>query len=124
MKLFTNLDNIRLDNIYHEKTDDPAIYSLTYSTDIFELSNIPICFTYQGNETLETIANIEHLILDCFAKYSDTTPFYEVVKFFVSLTNLKPGDQYCLVFDRIKVSSGFCFIEFTFFKRSPSNTSM
>ena len=122
MKLFTNIDKLNIDYIYFDEPvteiNDNFKYNLKYTTDIFELDGVPILLSYTGIETLEKIASIEHNILEYFSERTQTTPYYDVIKYLVVLDDLQKEQQYCLIFKNIETTKTSCFINFAFYARN------
>lgn len=122
MKLFTSIDKLNIDYIYFDEPatemTDSKQYNLKYSTDIFELNEVPILFSYTGIETLEKIASIEHNILEYFSEQTQKTPHYDVIKYLVVFDDLQKDQQYCLIFKNIETTLTSCFINFAFYARN------
>jgi len=114
MRLFTNLENFDRAYLHYFVNEEDNNYRLVYSNDLYELSNIPILFRYEGLKTLEKLAEIEHFILDEFHKITNNDPFYEIIKFLVSFKDWQEAHRYLLTINHVKKEENRCFLSFEF----------
>ena len=90
MKAFVNIDVFNISNILYNSTS----LTLSYSTDYYTLTDIPIFFTVDC-KIIESIALVEHLILENFV---DKKCLYNITK---ECLFLEHGQPYLLTMDRI-----------------------
>lgn len=123
MKLFTNIHNFDIEQVFIVKTSE-VCYKLKYVSDLFELNELPLKFQYLGPETIQTIHIIEKTILEIFiAHHFDTKQMVPTYHLTGNFAVMEPGDFGFIVMRQIcVVDDTRCFIDFTFSSRK--NESM